>query len=79
MLPQNLQNNDLPYYVVPFVPLGGLWQGWPEKDQSGLNHPVLTGLNQLKRPNFDHQKWSKLKNLDFSEVDINKRLIYNAV
>ena len=40
-------------------------QGWPEKDQSGLNH--------LKKPNFDHHKWSKLKNQDFSEVNINKR------
>ena len=25
MIPQNLQNNDLPYYVVPLGPLGGLW------------------------------------------------------
>ena len=34
-------------------------QGWPEKDQSGFNRPVLTGLNHLKKPNFDHLKWSK--------------------
>ena len=47
-------------------------QGWPEKDQSGFNHLVLTGLNHLKKPNFDHHKWSKLKNQDFSEVNINK-------
>ena len=25
-------------------------QGWPEKDQSGFNHPVLTALNHLKKP-----------------------------
>ena len=25
MITQNLQNNDLPYYVVPLGPLGGLW------------------------------------------------------
>ena len=36
-------------------------QGWPEKDQSGFNRLVLTGLNHLKKPNFDHRKWSKLK------------------
>ena len=47
-----------------------------EKDQSGLNHLVLTGLNHLKKPNFDHHKWSKLKNQDFSEVNINKWLTY---
>ena len=54
-------------------------QGWPEKDQSGFNHPVLTGLNHLKKPNFDHHKWSKLKNQDFSEVNINKWLIYKKI
>ena len=48
-------------------------QGWPEKDQSGFDRPVLTGLNHLKKPNFDHLKRSKLKNQDFSEVNINKR------
>ena len=54
-------------------------QGWPEKDQFSFDHPVLTGLNHLKKPNFDHHKWSKLKNQDFSEVNINKWLIYKKI
>ena len=32
-------------------------QGWPEKDQSGFNSPIF------------HNKWSKLKNQDFLEVN----------
>ena len=56
-----------------------LGQGWPEKDQSGFNHPVLTGLNHLKKPNFDQHKWSKLKNKDFSEVFINKWSTYKKI
>ena len=55
------------------------FQGWPEKDQSGFNHLVLTGLNHLKKPNFDYNKWSKSKNQDFSEVNINKCLIYKKI
>ena len=38
---QNLQNNDLPYYVVPFGLLGGLWGVLKNKSMpfSGLNLP----------------------------------------
>ena len=54
-------------------------QGWAEKDQSGLKCPVLTSLNHLKKPNFDHRKWSKLKNQDFSVDNINKWLIYKKI
>ena len=67
----NLSESDLFSWYVNFH-LDSLVQGRSEKDQSGLNHPVLTGLNHLKKPNFDHHKWSKLKNQDFSEVNINK-------
>ena len=47
-------------------------QGWPEKNQSGFNRLVLTGLNHLKKPNFYHLMWSKLENQQFSEVKVNK-------
>ena len=33
----------------------------------------------MKKPNFDHNKWSKLKNQDFSEVNINKLLHYKKI
>ena len=33
----------------------------------------------MKKPNFDHNKWSKLKNQDFSEVKINKLLHYKKI
>ena len=49
------------YYIIEDTYI----QGWPEKDQSSFDHLVLTGLNHLIKPNFDHLKWSKLKNQDF--------------
>ena len=33
----------------------------------------------MKKPNFDHHKWSKLKKLDFSKVNINKWLICKKI
>ena len=38
MIPQNLQNDDLPYYVIPFGPLGGLW---------GVKKPTVCLLVEL--------------------------------
>ena len=33
----------------------------------------------MKKPNFDHNKWSKLKNQDFPELNVNKLLHYKKI